>query len=703
MKLLKVVLFDTYIPEKDSLYYSFSEEDFHKVSIGKAVIVPLKRAKKLGYIWDILDSDNLEFEVFPVFRILDNVPPLSEALIRLVNWVSEYYANSFYRTANYVFPAGVELDVIRYLKARDVAIEMSKKQEKVFLSLIEKEKEDSELKRELGVSESVIKALLKKGAIEERFEIVLREKKPRKPTFLSEKKGHSWGDFKVDRKIFSLLDKPLLLFVESRIERWKLYFEIAKFYYEKGKSVLFVFPTVKSLLQFGDFISELVPFSIYFYHSFLTEAQSYQVFKTVTSQQTIVLSTSKGLFLPFKELGVIIVDQEESEFYNMREKEPKYDSIAVAVKRSELENVPLVLGTSSPSIRSFHKAIYNKSFTLYRKPLLRRPKVTIVDLRKDKTGELLDFYTIKRIRENLIKSKKVFILLNRLGYSTYLQCQDCGYIFICPHCKAPLVFHKDEKKMKCHYCNYVVDPPQRCNICEGYSFIHGGVGTERLTSYLNTIFNRSAIQRVDSEIEIQDEKIIYESDIIVGTRLIEPWLDGKDIGVLIIYNLDNFLHIPDFSSSEKTFNMVRRILGFFNGEEIIIRTYSPYHYIIRALKSNSYGDFLYEELKYRQSLKYPPFSKLHQIILEDLDENEILEEGNVLVERLKETFRDTEVLGPAPYYPFYIKERYRYQIIIKDRKEEVDSRILRELCEKSRFPLSNLKFIINIDINEIIT
>lgn len=703
MKLLKVVLFDTYIPEKDSLYYSISEEDYHKISIGKAVIVPLKRSKKLGYVWDILEEDDIDFEVQPVFRILDEVPPLSESLIRLVNWVSEYYANSFYKTANYIFPSGVELEVIRYFKARDVAVDMSKKQEQIFLSLIDKEEEESELKRKLKVSESIIKILLKKGAIEERFEIVLKEKMPRKSTYLSEKRGQKWGYFEVDQKIFNLLEKPLLLFIESRIERWRVYFEIAKFYYEKGKSILFVFPTVKSLLQFGDFISELVPFSVYFYHSFLTEAQSYHVFKVVTSQQVVVLSTSKGLFLPFKDLGVIIVDQEENEFFNMREKEPKYNSISVAIKRAEFEKIPLILGTSSPSINSFYGSIYYKEFNLYRRPLLKKSKVTIVDLRRDKTRELLDFYSVKKIRNSLEKNKKVFILLNRLGYSTYLQCQDCGYIFVCPHCKTPLVFHKEERVMKCHYCDYMMDPPQRCSNCEGYSFIHGGIGTEKLTSYLKANFSKAIVQRIDSEVEIQDEKILYGSDIIVGTRLIEPWLDEKDIGILIIYNLDNFLHIPDFSSSEKTFNMVRRILGFFNGEEIIIRTYSPYHYVIRALRNNSYGDFLYEELKYRKSLKYPPFSRLHQVILEDIDEGEILEEGNVLVEKLKKYFRSSEVLGPAPYFPSYMKDRYRYQIIIKDEKEEVEGKVLKELCEKSRLPLSNLKFIINIDMNEIVT
>lgn len=703
MKVVKVVLFDTYIPEKDFLYYSIPEEYSSRVSIGKAVIVPLKRSKKLGYIWDILDIESAEFEIQSIFRVLDDIPPLSVSLINLINWVSEYYSNSFYKTANYIFPSGVELEVIRYLKAKDVAVEMSKKQEKVFLSLIDTEKEDVLLKKDLNISENIIRALLKKGALEERFEIILKERKPRKAVFLSEKKGNLWGNFYFDKKILNLLEKPLLLFVESREERWKIYFEIAKYYYEKGKSILFVFPTIKSLLQFGEFISELIPFSVYFYHSFLTEAQSYQVFKTVSTQQTMVVSTSKGLFLPFKDLGLIIMDQEENEFFNMREKEPKYDSIDVAIKRSELEKIPLILGSSSPSIRSFYNAISLRNINLYRKPLVKKPKITVIDLRKDKNKELLDFYSMKRIKEILQKNKKAFILLNRLGHSTYLQCQDCGYIFMCTHCKAPLVFHQEERLMKCHYCGYNVDPPQRCSICEGYSFIYGGIGTEKLSFYMNNLFNKAKIQRIDSEIEIQDERIVYESDVVIGTRLIEPWLDGDNIGILIIYNLDNFLHIPDFSSSEKTFNMIRRIMGLFKGEEIIIRTYSPSHYVVRALKINSYGDFLNKELTYRKSLSYPPFSKLHQIILEDIDEKEILEEGNIIIEKLKERFKDSDILGPAPYYPYYVKDRYRYQVIIKDKREEVKGKTLKELCENSKLPFSNLRFIINMDMREIMT
>jgi len=300
VRVSKVVLFDTYIPEKDFLYYSIPEEFTESADIGKAVVVPLKKSRKLGYIWDIEEIEDPEFEVYPILSILENIPPLSKPLVRLVNWISEYYSNSLYKTANYIFPSGVELEVLRYLKARDTVVEMSKKQEKIFLALIDnRDGKKKVLKKSLKVSESVIKALLKKGAIEERFEIKLIEKKPRKHVYLSEKKGDSWGSFTIDKKILDLMKKPILLFIESRDERWKTYFEIMKHFYQRGKSILFVFPTIKSLIQFGDFLSQYVPFSIYFYHSFLTEAQSYSVFKVATTEQAVVLSTSKGLFLPF--------------------------------------------------------------------------------------------------------------------------------------------------------------------------------------------------------------------------------------------------------------------------------------------------------------------------------------------------------------------------------------------------------------------
>ncbi|MCX7719927.1 MAG: primosomal protein N' [Dictyoglomus thermophilum] len=702
VRVSKVVLFDTYIPEKDFLYYSIPEEFTESADIGKAVVVPLKKSRKLGYIWDIEEIEDPEFEVYPILSILENIPPLSKPLVRLVNWISEYYSNSLYKTANYIFPSGVELEVLRYLKARDTVVEMSKKQEKIFLALIDNEMEEKSLKKSLKVSESVIKALLKKGAIEERFEIKLIEKKPRKHVYLSEKKGDSWGSFTIDKKILDLMKKPILLFIESRDERWKTYFEIMKHFYQRGKSILFVFPTIKSLIQFGDFLSQYVPFSIYFYHSFLTEAQSYSVFKVATTEQAVVLSTSKGLFLPFKDLGVIIVDQEENEFYNMREKEPRYDSVVVALKRGELEGIPVVLGSSSPSIVSFYRTIY-REMELYRKPLFYRPQITVIDLRKDKTQEILDFYSLRKIEENLRNRRKVFILLNRLGYSPYIQCQDCGYIFMCPHCKSSLVYHLEEKIMKCHYCGFEMLPPQRCPVCEGYSFVYGGIGTEKLYRYLVNLYDRAKVLRIDSEVELQDETIIYGADIVVGTRLIEPWLDDEKIGLLIIYNLDNFLHIPDFASPEKTFNMIKRIIGIYKGREMIIRTYNPSHYVVRALKINSFGNFLNRELLNRKSLNYPPFSKIHQILLEDIDEKEILDEGGRIVSKIKEEFKDLAILGPAPYFPYFVRDKYRYQIIIKDNENLISSDFLKKVCEENRSPFSNLKFIINIDMREIIT
>ena len=701
MKIAKVILFETYIPGRDFLYYSIPDE-FSYIEIGSPVIVPLKKSKKIGYIWDILEATSIEYNLQPIHTQLTEIPPLGTPLIKLVNWVSDYYGNSLYRTANYIFPTGIELEIKRYLTAKDVAVDMTKKQEKVFISLFE-EKTLEELKKEIGkVSESVIRELIKKGAIEERYEIIVKEKTPRKTVFQSEEISDSWGSFEIDvDNILKVFNKPLLLFVESQEKRWRIYFELLKYFYQKGKSILFLFPTIKTLLKFGEFLSDLVPVPFYFYHGLLTEAQAYKVYKIAGTERTIILSTTKGLFLPFNNLGIIIVDQEENEFYDMREKEPKYDGVKVAIKRAEFEGIPIILGSSSPSIGDFHQAISKKMFNFVRIPDLIRKKITIIDLRKIKNEDFFDSYSLKRINDMVRIKKKVLILLNRLGFSTYIQCVDCGYIFMCPHCRSPLVFHQDEDKvLKCHYCGFTSLPPTICPVCQGYNFIFGGIGTEKLERYLVKTFKKFKVLRIDSEIELQDESLIKEADIIVGTKMIEPWLDLEDAGILIVYNLDNFIHIPDFSMPEKTFNMLNRIKSFFKGEEIILRTYSPSHYVVKAIKSNSYGTFLNYELKLRKSLFYPPFSLLHQIIVEGSDEEEVVDEGKKMVAILEEKYTDLEVLGPAPFYPYLVKDKFRYQILIKDKEGIIESRILKNICEDSKTPFSNVKFIINVDVKE---
>jgi len=702
-KVAKVILFDTRIPEKDFLFYSIPKEFELNVAIGKAVIVSLKRGKKLGYIWDVLEKDNLDFKLQSIFRVLDEIPPLGKSLIDLVNWISDYYLNSLYKTANYIFPRGIELEITRFLKAKNVALlNMTKREDRVFLALFE-EKTIKDLKKEVGnVSESIIRNLLKKEAIEERFEINLKEKVPRKMVYLSEKKGKEWklADFLEKDKILELIDKPLLLFVESREERWKIYLELIEHYYSQGKGTLVVFPTVESLLQFGDFLSENSPVFLYFYHGFLTEAQAYKVFKIAgTEDSVVVLSTSKGLFLPFKNMGLIIVDQEENEFYNMREKEPRYDSISVALKRADLEKIPIVLGSSAPSVNSFYKGI-QKEFSIYRKPLLKRKKIIVLDIRK-RREEVLDNFTLQETEKMLRLGKQVFFLLNRLGFSTYIQCQDCGYIFMCPHCNSPLVFHSEEKILKCHYCGFYTFLPERCPNCEGYNFIYGGIGTEKLCKYLSKIFGKYTIQRFDSEVEIQDKSILDMSNIVVGTRIIEPWISGDNVGLLVIYNFDSFLHFPDFAMPEKAFGLVKRIESAFKGEEIIIRTYSPNHYVLRALKIGSYGTFLSQELTFRKMLFYPPFSYLHQVILEGIDEEEVLGEGNQMVKNMENYFGDNiEILGPAPFVPPLIKGKYRYHIVIKTK--DVKGKLIGDIIEKSKSSFSNVKITINIDVKEII-
>ncbi|PMQ02147.1 MAG: primosomal protein N' [Dictyoglomus sp. NZ13-RE01] len=701
MLIAKVILFDTRIPEKDFLYYYIPEELVDSAQVGKAVIIPLKKRRVLGYIWDISEEEVQGLELKPITAVLEKFPILSSSLISLVNWISEYYENSLFKSANYIFPSGINLKLKRIFKrVEPCSTKLTKKQEEVY-EILKEEKNLEKLKKEVKVSESLLRDLIRKNVITERIEVELSEKIPRKEFFYIPKRDN-WDIDKDSLLEFSKLkqslsNKPLLLFVENRKERWRIYIEVIKYFFNKEKQVLIIFPTLNSLFDFLQFLEDKVPIKYYPYHGLLTPAQSYQVYKLSYEEKPIlIVSSGKGIFLPFSSLGVIILDEEENEFYNMREKEPRFDVSKVAVKRAELDKIPIILGTSSPSVASFYNSIKGV-YSLYRKSA-KKPKISVIDMRRGK-GEVLSYYTLKRVKEVLYNNKQVFFLLNRLGYSTYLQCNDCGYTFYCPHCSTSLVYHSDTLELKCHYCGYSMPAVTTCPKCGGYSFNYGGLGTEKLESYLKRLFPKKIVQRWDSEKDIKDETILYKSDIIVGTRLIVPWIPRMSVGLLIVVNLDNFLHLPDFSMPEKIFHLIRRIMSDFPGEELIIQTYSSQHYVIRALKANFYNLFLHEELNLRKTLSYPPFSTLHQILLIGDDENELIEEGIKLRDMIKEKYENLSILGPAPFFPMVLREKYRYQLIIKDESDLPLN--LKNIVEYNN-TFASYKVIINKDVREIL-
>ncbi len=705
MLISKVILFDTRIPQKDFLYYSIPKELEKEIYIGKSVIVPLKKRKVLGYIWDTLEN-NIEnsISIKPIYSFLRGIPSLPKSLISLGNWISDYYENSLYTSANYIFPSGVDLKIKRRFKCKDYSnIKLSKKQ-KDLLELLKQERSLEELKRYMKISENYINKLVKMNLIEEEVELEVTEKHPKKREFFQEPEIKTWN---IRQEIIKEYEKikenpnkiPYLLLIENKRERWEYYLKLIKDYYNKGKQILVIFPTLNSLQDFQAFLVERVPIKFYVFHGFLTPAQSYQVFKiSGIESPLLVISTGKGIFLPFNNLGIIILEEEENEFYNLREREPRFDVGKVSLKRAELENIPIFLGSTSPSVSSFYNFLTGK-FLFYRKTA-KKSKVTVLDIRKERE-EILSYYSITRIKENLKSQKQVFFLLNRLGYSSYLQCQDCGYTFYCPNCSTSLVYHSEELELRCHYCSYKISSVITCPNCGGYSFTYGGLGTEKLETYIKRIFPKYLIQRWDSDWEVKEESLLYKSQMIVGTRLIVPWISRLNVGLLVIVNLDNFLHLPDFSVSEKTFNLLRRILSDFPGDEIIIQTYSPNHYLLRALKKNSYNIFLHEELNLRKDLKYPPFSILHQILLIGDDEEEIIDAGRRIRKELEEKLQNIEVLGPAPYFPYILKGKYRYQILIKVLDEKNNSINLSELIQLEDL-FSNYRVIINKDIREIL-
>lgn len=546
---------------------------------------------------------------------------------------------------------------------------------------------------------------------------------------LTEEQRHSLDSIleSIDKKD----KKQFLLHGITGSGKTEVYLQLVEKMIEIGKDSIVLVPEISLTPQtidrfvgrFGDNVAVL--------HSKLSQGERFDQWRKIREGKVkIAIGARSAIFAPFNNLGLIIIDEEHESTYKSS-MNPKYDAIEVAEMRCKQSNAVLVRGSATPSIETYYKSLmgHMKLLKLTKRINNRKlPDVDVVDMREElNSGNTSIFSRALResIQKNLENGKQTILFLNRRGHSTFISCRNCGYVVKCDHCSISMTYHMYENRLKCHYCGKTILPPKICPVCKSKYIKYFGIGTEKVEEYTKEQFPEAVVVRMD--LDTTTRKGSYESilkrmenrsiDILIGTQMIAKGLDFKNVTLVGIIAADTSLNLPDYRSSERTFQLITQVAGRagrgeFNGH-VIIQTYNPDHYSIKLAKEHDYVNFYKKEIMLRKEFNYPPFTNIVTILiygendgLVALKSNEVY---NVLIEELKNNGLENfigSIMGPSKAPLEKIKNNYRYQILIKCKDEQLDSlrNIIKWVCilNKGKINLDNIRISVDINPNSII-
>ena len=483
---------------------------------------------------------------------------------------------------------------------------------------------------------------------------------------------------------------PFLLQGITGSGKTEVYLQIIQGALDKGKTAILLVPeisltpqmTERFIARFGEQVAIL--------HSGLSNGEKYDEWRKVErGDAQVVVGARSAIFAPLKNLGVMIIDEEHEVTYK-QDSNPRYHAREVAILRAQYNQAALVLGSATPSLESRARAgkgVYQHlRLTQRANPLATIPEVQVIDFR-DYIGqnETSNFTPplLEAIQDRLAKKEQVVLMLNRRGYSSFVMCRECGTVDTCPNCDISLTLHMDTKTMNCHYCGFSKDIPQNCPNCKSHSIRYYGTGTQKAYDELAELFPQARILRMDvdttrkkgSHQALLDQFGRGEADILLGTQMIAKGLDFPNVTLVGVLNADTALNLPDFRSSERTFQLLTQVAGRAGRAEkagqVLIQSYNPQHYAIRFAKDQDYEGFYAYEMGIRRQLGYPPYYFTIGITLSHKKEEEVVKRAyevmNILRSGLSET---SKILGPTPKPIARTHNLYHYQILIKYRLED---------------------------------
>lgn len=550
----------------------------------------------------------------------------------------------------------------------------------------------SDLIKLLKVSSQSIKSLVKKGIVKEINEEVFRTPYS---DILTDRSKHilNYDQLKafnrIKESIISKQGEIFLLHGVTGSGKTEVYLHVIEEVVKLGKEAIMLVPEISLTPQIVQLFKQRFGNQVAVLHSGLSLGEKYDEWRKIRNKDVkIVVGARSAVFAPFTNIGVIIIDEEHELTYKQDDM-PKYHAIEIAKIRAKTYNATLVLGSATPSLESYARAV-KQVYTLLELPkratLTRLPKASIVNMTSEfKRGNLSIFseQLKEAIIDRLNKHEQIILLLNRRGYENFLLCRSCGYTVMCQNCDISLTYHKASKRLKCHYCGFEIPIVTECPKCHSKHIKGFGYGTQKVEEELIKEFPEARIIRMDVDTTSNKgdhDRIITlfkekQADILLGTQMIAKGLDFEDVTLVGVLLADTSLRLPDFRASERTFQLIMQVAGragrHKENSEVIIQTYNPQHYAITLASEHKFLEFFNKEMKVRKLGKYSPYYYLTQIIVQSEVFQDTLKEGNKIVNYLKgQISSEAIVLGPVVPQIKRLNNLYSTQIIIKYKQEK---------------------------------
>ncbi|MFH1005018.1 MAG: primosomal protein N' [Bacteroidota bacterium] len=560
-------------------------------------------------------------------------------------------------------------------------------------SKTKKEVKKSELLKKSEVSFSVINELVRKNIFEfyekENTRLAAYESSE-ESKILSEEQQQSLRIIKDEWK-----NKDVVLFhgVTSS-GKTEIYVKLIEETLQQGKQVLYLLPEIALTTQITNRIIKYFGDKIGVYHSRFNENERVEVWNKVLKFQgsdstfQIILGARSAIFLPYSNLGLIIVDEEHDSSYKQFDKSPQYNARDASIMLAKMHGAKVLLGSATPSLESYYNAQKKKyGFVqlLSRFSKIQMPEILVADIKEaSKRKQMKSHFSpllLENIQKALANKEQVILFQNRRGFSPYLECYTCGWIPQCKNCDVSLVFHKTSNQLRCHYCGYSINPPSCCAACGDANIKMKSFGTEKIEEDIQIFFPDASIARMDldsTRSRFSYQQIIsnfeeHNIDILVGTQMVTKGLDFDNVSTVGILHADIMMNFPDFRSHERSFQLMAQVSGRAGRKnkrgKVIIQAYSHQHPIIRHVINNDYSKMYEEELEQRKNFRYPPFYRLIELMVIDKELEKVYRVSDELAKKLKAKFGN-RVLGPEFPLIARMHNKYRKKILLKISRDE---------------------------------
>jgi primosomal protein N' (replication factor Y) len=704
-----------------------------------------------GVVTSIHDHAPETGKVREISSVADDLTCINELQLRLWNWISEYYMCNEGDVMKAALPSGRSVD--EYKPRQEKYISLSRpyseaelnelldklkkapKQHQLLSELIRiSEYEDgsevtavkkSLLSSEAHTAQNVLNALAGKGIITQILKPVTRlnteDHKTELPGELSEIQSSALDSIK---KQFDTKEIVLLHGVTSS-GKTEIYIHLIEEQLKLGKQVLYMLPEIALTTQIVLRLKKHFGSQTGVYHSRFSDPEKYEIWKKVVENDPekgyrLILGVRSSVFMPFSNLGLVIIDEEHDPSYKQQDPAPRYQGRDCAIMLAQLHGAKTILGSASPSVETYHNAVsgkYGLAELKERFGFIKLPEIILANTREAYRRKLMvSHFTpelLYSIDNALERDEQIILFQNRRGFSPYVECQECGWIPTCVQCAVNLTWHKNINKLVCHYCGYTENMPHKCSNCSSAGLVTKGFGTEKIEDEIKIVFPSARVARMDQDTTrtknsfgkiikaFEDRRI----DILIGTQMISKGLDFENLTVVGVLNADSMLNFPDFRAHERGFQLMEQVSGRAGRRQkqgkVVIQTADPSNRIIRMLIRHDYKAMFRYQAEERETFNYPPFCRMIGIKIKHKDRLRLNYFADLLGKELRNIF-GKRVLGPEAPVIYRIQLWYIKTIIIKIERDKPPSKaklLIREVIDRveKEKGASSLRIVVDVD------